>query len=49
MALTRWQRRMLKIDGLMAHAAACERNLTVTVRVDTRKLMDALNYCLRTK
>lgn len=28
MAMTRWQRRMLKIDGLMAHAAACERNLT---------------------
>lgn len=38
---------MLKVDALMARAAACEKGLTINVYVDTRKLAEAI--CFRTR
>lgn len=46
--MTRWQRRMFRIDALMCRAAACEKGLIVNVYIDSRKLAEAIRFRTRT-
>jgi hypothetical protein len=42
--MSRWQRHMLNINMLMAHAAAQDRSVTIQLYIDERKMAEAISF-----